>query len=434
MLKLKDLEAINLVLKSNAELNKGILCLPYTLISCILTEFLSLETLSQFDIAVCNRIGRPFFLEYLKSEYCILNGDKELDCCSRTISWMKSRSIKIRHLKCCRITDTLAKEIADFGNCLQWLSMAGGERFNRQKETSITDIGMVELVNGCPNLRTLDISRASKVTDETLVRLTLGCPHLHSLNISYCSKITDISLMKIAETYHNMHTLNLEACVHITNSGIIRMVEKCPKLQSLNISHIIADPGEEMDLKGKLDDVTVFRIVEGLPLLKSLNLSLPPPFRSLLTDASMIRLAESCCELENLAVMGSYLITDVGVSELVERCPKTCRLDLSSCTITNTGVIEIAHRCPNLKNLYLDSSQIRDFSIVEIAKHCPALQHLDIVDCDEITDRSIHALSKGCPYLEKLRHTSQYISYEALDILAEACPNWDDDGPCEQFI
>jgi hypothetical protein len=27
------------------------------------------------------------------------------------------------------------------------------------------------------------------------------------------------------------------------------MVEKCPKLQSLNISHIIADPGEEMDLK-----------------------------------------------------------------------------------------------------------------------------------------------------------------------------------------
>jgi hypothetical protein len=95
--------------------------LPSVLHIKIFSQFLSLKDISQFDVAICNKIRRLLFLEIVGSESCIWLGHKtqNLDC--DAISWLKTRSIKVRHLMCNRFTYNTAIKINEFGSCLHWL-------------------------------------------------------------------------------------------------------------------------------------------------------------------------------------------------------------------------------------------------------------------------------------------------------------------------
>jgi hypothetical protein len=82
--------------------------LPNALLSKIFSELLILEDICQLDSAISNKKKRPVFLECVKSEYCIWIEDTNQDFSSHGISWLKNRSIKLRHLTCGRITDDIA--------------------------------------------------------------------------------------------------------------------------------------------------------------------------------------------------------------------------------------------------------------------------------------------------------------------------------------
>lgn len=53
--------------------------LPDAILSLIISQFLSLDDISVFDIAICNKKRRLSFLECVKSESCIWLGDKQRD-------------------------------------------------------------------------------------------------------------------------------------------------------------------------------------------------------------------------------------------------------------------------------------------------------------------------------------------------------------------
>jgi hypothetical protein len=87
----------------------------FFLTSVILTElfseFLSLDDISRFDVAICNKKRRLLFYEILKSECCVFLGDNDRNISPKGIYWLKTKSISIQHLRCTRITNRLAAMI-----------------------------------------------------------------------------------------------------------------------------------------------------------------------------------------------------------------------------------------------------------------------------------------------------------------------------------
>jgi hypothetical protein len=149
--------------------------IPYSILSQIFSETLSIEDISRFDIAICNRKKRPQFLECLKSNYSIWVGNKGQELRYDTISWLESRSMKIRHLKCfLDNTYDAAENISRFGVCLHWLSI-----------------------------------HSSTIEDKIFSKMIRGCTNLLSLDLSFCGKISDVGISTVVEAFPNLLELNL---------------------------------------------------------------------------------------------------------------------------------------------------------------------------------------------------------------------------------
>ncbi len=84
-------------------------------------DYLSLQDISRFDVAICNHEKRPGFLDCIGSLSCIWSGDGERPVSSEGMSWLSNRNIKIKYLNCGAVTDDMALIIAGFGIHLLWL-------------------------------------------------------------------------------------------------------------------------------------------------------------------------------------------------------------------------------------------------------------------------------------------------------------------------
>jgi hypothetical protein len=125
---------------------------PNTILSYIFSQLLSLEDICQFDIALCNKIKRLEYLKCIKSNFSIFQGDKIRNSSHHEISWMQNRSINIRHLKCNRICDCIAVQIADIGSSLHWLSI-NADMTDGIERCFFTKKGIVRIADSCPNLQ-----------------------------------------------------------------------------------------------------------------------------------------------------------------------------------------------------------------------------------------------------------------------------------------
>jgi hypothetical protein len=164
--------------------------LPKEMLCHIFSEYLSLQDISRFDIAICDHEKRSVFLGCIGS--LCWPGDKKRSVSSEEMFWLSSRNIKIRHLNCRAVTDNMAVMIAGFGIHLIWLEI------NKQ---SINDICLIRIVEGCPNLRSLDISICDVITDTSVIRIAECCYHLEKLNIGDRGfrNVTDKIFIRIAE-------------------------------------------------------------------------------------------------------------------------------------------------------------------------------------------------------------------------------------------
>jgi hypothetical protein len=139
---------------------------PNTVLTQILANYLSLVPVSRFDIAIRDRNKRPQFLKCIRSDHCIWLGSKDEDIGSVKITWLRRRSMTIRHLICNRISNNraLARTISGFGSSLSWLSIQDG-----------------------------------RISNKKFAKIVYGCRNLQYLNLSNCDKITDISIRKVGK-------------------------------------------------------------------------------------------------------------------------------------------------------------------------------------------------------------------------------------------
>ncbi|PWA86349.1 Leucine-rich repeat, cysteine-containing subtype [Artemisia annua] len=252
---------------------------------------------------------------------------------------------------------------------------------------------MILIANSCPNIWNLTLS----------VKHNLD-PEVGKLDFN------DAGLHAVAETCVHLFHVNLSGRLRFKELGIGSLVRSCKNLRRLNLT----------------DCVNV-------------------------TDKSLKIIAEATC-LNELQLLGCYLISDLGLEYLANGDLKYClvTLDLSRCDrITDNGVIHLKKlvtlislsflRCggkitdcgivalcelPNIKSLNLDYLfNITDVSLLEIGRKYLNIVSISLDGCKRITGVGLRAFT-GHRYLFGLRLFSCYkISWEDVLSIALTLPS-----------
>jgi hypothetical protein len=147
---------------------------PTEVICRIFSKYLSIQEVSNFDVAICNHKKRPRYLEYIGSLACVWLGNKENKLSSDGISWLRIRNMQIRDLNCDTLPDNIVVLIAGFGICLQWLNI---------DQQHVSDVSMMKIVKSCRNLKHLSIFGCSDITVLSMIMIAECCNKLVDLNI-----------------------------------------------------------------------------------------------------------------------------------------------------------------------------------------------------------------------------------------------------------
>ncbi|PNX93505.1 F-box protein skp2a-like, partial [Trifolium pratense] len=126
------------------------------------------------------------------------------------------RKLKILNLCGCvkAVSDTALQAIGHYCNELQSLNLGWCEQ--------VSDVGVMSLAYGCPDLRTLDLCGCLLITvlhsfhhmicdsatltpmlfaaDDSVIALADRCPHLRSLGLYFCKNITDRAMYSLAQS------------------------------------------------------------------------------------------------------------------------------------------------------------------------------------------------------------------------------------------
>jgi hypothetical protein len=149
------------------------------------------------------------------------------------------------------------------------------------------------------------------------------------------------------------------------------------------------------------------------------------------TDASMLKLAEGCPQLESLTFLQSRSgIFSNAFMRFVDSCPRLTTLNLSEnqltdailCTIvessrdlidlninrnkllTDSTLFGLANNCKQLKTLDISENNLpTDASLIKLAENCKQLQTLDISGNSHYYETSLYFLIKSCSQLRSLR-------------------------------
>lgn len=100
------------------------------------------------------------------------------------------------------------------------LTIAGDKR--------ISDIELITLIKGLPNLIELDLRACSQISDVSIVSIVTHCPKLQSINLGRHDNphlITDLTVMALCEL-ENLTTVGLSGCTNISDVSIWQLYNK----------------------------------------------------------------------------------------------------------------------------------------------------------------------------------------------------------------
>lgn len=113
------------------------------------------------------------------------------------------------------------------------------------KNTKVSAKYIMKILDQCPLLEIVDVSGTFLVDDDLVINILQKCKNLKSLNIRNCRKITDISLSYISglhpamkSTVNKIDSLNIGGNLNISEKGLIQFISssKASDLRYLYIS------------------------------------------------------------------------------------------------------------------------------------------------------------------------------------------------------
>eukprot|EP00794_Sanderia_malayensis_P005409 gene5409-6085_t len=284
-------------------------------------------------------------------------------------------------------------------------------------------------------LKDISLENCMQVDDSFLQRLaSCGCK-LNSIYLSNCKNVTDKGLGLLLNTQQNLNELSLKSLVNVTGkcfenfsspnlwcvklkgtgsidcAGLSHLVQNCR-----NISHL------NLGLCSKLDD-TAIDCVAGFLLgkLESLNCAYLP----LITDQSLISLADRCLNLKQLKLHGCSKVKSVGVRAVFKACTLSI-VDLSYCyTIVGKPDILSDSLPETLGKVVLRGTQVDRMFINAFSLRCKNLQMITLCGIQSLGDEAV------CEMLERIGHNIKELDFSwcnnitdvSLKAIIACCPN-----------
>ncbi|GMI18112.1 hypothetical protein TrLO_g1534 [Triparma laevis f. longispina] len=347
-------------------------------------------------------------------------------------------------------------------------------------ETSITDVGIEDIMIGCRwistlnirdnqhfkdkgcgsvhqslksnrNLRNIDFSGSRCFSNEALIQLlSEGGGVLTDITLERCTQINDLGLMglrRFGKASMNLKTLQVSG-LPIHDSSMTWISEGCKKLEVLDLQHTHG-----------ITDASLSYLAQGCTKLRTLNLKgclnisnvglqnfLPEGGKSLtnldLTDCSKINdqgafcIAENSTRLVMLNLFGVPHITDHGMERIAARCIKLSTLDFSADInsldtttkarvphIGGEGLIAMGKYSTKLKEITCKgAARVDDPGIVGLSAGCLDLESVCLRYCYQISSVAVIALATNCKNLLKLDIGSCVgVSEEAIEHLSNSC-------------
>ena len=303
----------------------------------------------------------------------------------------------------------------------------------------VTNVSLVALSSHCPHIIRADITGCENITDEGLTSFTQGCSLIEDLSLHRVGRITDVGIKAIANGCKFIKSLDISHCFRITDESIKLLAQQCSLLEKIDLSHCQKLTDIALTYLSNycpgLTHVSIFycklmtsEAVIHLVKTRGSNLhSLDVGESDLLTDLSVLAIADNCPLLTRVKLFRSKLMTDEGVIHLVRtRGQNLSFLDVGLCQwVTDLSLIAIAENCPHLIRFICSSNfNITDASVMRIAEGCRELTHVNISWCKLITDVSLDKFGEFCPLLENISlYSCPLLTQQGRDTLKQKIPN-----------
>lgn len=268
------------------------------------------------------------------------------------------------------------------------------------------------------NLRELQLCYLSSITEAIVIGIVEGMPNLRSLDLSHCyNGVTDKSLQHVFRLGSRLRRLSLAQCDQVTDSGLTGMgVSKLPVAPS--IAHLLRLPlgsRHELEILRDAKEKEEVRELSETELLASdksgVSLSTIQGLQYLdisgcyrITDASL-KYAFRLIELKKLDMSHCQRITQEGLRHLTSHCTAIEDLNLDMCDgIDDDGVQVAVSYLPRLKHLTIGSEKVTNEVALHFANYGHRLIDLDLSHCTNVTAESVSHLSNILPFLQNLHN------------------------------
>ncbi|ORY08625.1 RNI-like protein [Neocallimastix californiae] len=169
------------------------------------------------DKTLFNLSSSPDIL-YLSVDNCWRVNDEGIKRFAETHSLVKV----FRAYGCANLTDTSVSELGKYCKNLEVIDIGG---------TLITDVAIISLAEGCPNLVMLQIDENGDLTNKSIAVIGASCKKLESIYLP--DQITDDGVIPIAQNCKELQEITLD-CLSITDYTLEALAQ-CSELECISI-------------------------------------------------------------------------------------------------------------------------------------------------------------------------------------------------------
>jgi DNA repair protein RAD7 len=283
--------------------------------------------------------------------------------------------------------------------------------------TDITAIGLQNIAQFCPNLRSLKLKLCGRITNEVMDYYTEHLTKLASLTLIGPILILEQTYIKLFETVgERFEKFELKGSSRFSLKAIKALCDNCP-----NITHLRLGDCNLMDDEW-------LEPIAGLTKLKSLRIRNPEPDK--LTTSAVVKLVQAVGSgLEELELKGCTGLTDeVLVDAIRPSCVRVERLNLSGCEELTTEGVETLFKdwsinsgltYVNLENCVM----LKDEALMAVTEHSGAtLEGLNMSGMDEITKDALQTLTRCINLAELDASWCRAMDDDIMEQLVEAAP------------
>jgi hypothetical protein len=244
----------------------------------------------------------------------------------------------------------------------------------------VSDSLMLVFGQKCPRLVVLHVFQTSTITDVGVRAVLQGCPLLRDTDVEYAAGVSPelrVELVKLRRLAELVAGNDWGPWQDVNAALLVEIMKASPELRKLYLfNHEITD--EMMDVCER-----------HCPLLEHIDLR---TIGSLLTSAAMQSLISSlggrlrCVRLSLCPQLDSRVVL-----ALAAHCPLLEEY-LGPLTVSDAAVVKLAQRCTQLRVVDLNHTAVGDDAVIALSIHCKNLVTLHLWDCNRLTMRTAHHL------------------------------------------